>query len=166
MPLKPEQAQLIVGATSALFALALVIVTTLYYFETQKHTAEMERSRRPAVKVNLVVYNDIHARLTIENIGRGTARNIKATWGFTDVDLEQTFHSLQLDPDDRQMINELPFSGNVSTFAGVQSELEDREGKLETTIKFEDEFGKNYCECEIIGIKETVESRMDLEQQE
>lgn len=166
MSLSPEQAQVAVGVASSFFALVLVVVTALYYFETRKHTAEMKRSRKPVLKMNLVVYHSLHARLTIENIGRGTARNIEATWGFTDADFKETFHSLQLDPDDRHMINRLPFEDDVSTFSGIQSELGDREGKLKTTVEFKDEFGESYRTREIIDVKKVVDSRVELEQPE
>jgi len=166
MPIRPEQAQLAVGATSVFFAAVLVVVTAFYYWETRKHTAEMKRERRPVVKMNLIPWHGPHARLTIENIGSGTARSVQAEWGFTDSEIRETFKSIQIAPGDRHVMAELPFEEDVKTFSGIQKELQDREGVLQVTLMYEDGFGEEYREREQIPIRDVVEEVIGDEQLE
>lgn len=64
------------------------------------------------------------------------------------------------------MIRDWPFDNDLSTFKRLDAELKESEGKLKTTIEYEDGFGETYSEEEILDVKEVVSSRMELEQPE
>lgn len=147
-----------------LFSLVLVLVTFLYFVETRRHTKEMEKSREPVVKANIVEWHAIHVRLTVENIGNGTARNVHARWHFENSDFEEEFKIPILSPGDSHMFY-LPFEGEgserPSSFKGVLNELDDSNRNLVVNIDYEDTFGDPVSseDPDVLDVKDFLESR-------
>lgn len=160
------QAQLIIGVTSALIAATLAYVTYLYYKETKAHTNEMQRARAPVVKPNIVIWNSLHARLTIENIGNGTARDVNAHWQFVHIDNEEDLQIPQLSPGESHMFL-LPFEDSLkqkpSGINTIIDRLDGSDGILEVNIKYSDSFGERYDDGEFerteLNVLEILRSR-------
>lgn len=171
LQVSPQQAQLAVSGASVIFAGALVIVTYLYYVETQDQTEEMEATRKaevmPYLKANFIGIGGGNFFLTIENTGRGAAHHVVANWGVDDVpDAHQTLKSPMMAPGDDFMFEIIPTKkrGVLSMNDNIEEKIDDEnsDGILKFEATCEDILGNECSFEENIDIMEHLETRHDL----
>lgn len=183
MAISPTQAQMAISVGSVVFSGVLVVVTYLYYRETQEHTEEMQNQTvetkkhteelkaarkaefRPVLKATIGPSLGLHNHFIFKNTGKGAAHDVTARWGFTHLDEEVEWSLPLVSPGQKHEFS-LPFTeelNDISTRGQIEDELDDADGVLYFDWECTDALGNDISDREELDVLETIQKRHGVE---
>jgi predicted transcriptional regulator len=157
--------QTIFSGVLALFTAVLAVVTWLYYKETKSHTKEMKKSResefKPVLQSKINHLYGIHYRFSIRNVGKGSAHNVKAKWGFEGIDNEEEWEIPLIVPGQEHEFA-FPFKEDKfgkSTQEQIEEALEEVSGNLYFSYECEDSLGKEFNDVQELNVLDKIKGR-------
>lgn len=136
--------------------------------EAQRHTEEMQKSReaefRPVLKPTIEWSNGMHLFFEFENIGKGAAKDVDASWGFQHLDHREEWQS-PLVTDGQRFTFKLPFEDADAFYSKdkLEQELDGTEGILEFEAQYQDVYDNVYTVEEEINVMAPVATRTEKE---
>lgn len=157
--------QNIFSGVLAFFTAVLAVVTWLYYKETESHTKQMKKSReadfKPVLQSKINNLYGIHYRFSIRNVGKGSAHNVKAKWGFEGIDHEEEWEIPLIVPGQEHEFA-FPFKEDKfrkSTQEQIEESLDGVSGNLYFSYECEDSLGEDFSDVQELNIIDKIKGR-------